>query len=95
MTWHAAAKARVERGRRFCQTSLSSHRKHYVIIGLVIVDILGIFADIFISLITCDMGTKDQPWVKPTQEALGYLGLAIASIFLVELALCFWAFGFR
>ena len=95
MSWHERARARVARGQRFSQEMLSSHRKHYVIIGLVVVDILGIFADIFISLITCDMGTRDEPWVAPTQKALGYLGLSIASVFLVELALCIWAFGFR
>lgn len=95
MGWRAAIKSRVQRGRQSCQKMLSSHRKHYVIIALVVVDILGIFADIFISLITCDMGTKKEPWVEPTQKALGYLGLSIACIFLVELALCFWSFGLR
>lgn len=95
MSRRATVKALVERSRRFCQAKLSSPKKHYVIITLVVIDVLGIFTDIAISLVTCEMGTEDKPWVKPTQRALGYLALSIASLFMVELMLCIWAFGHR
>lgn len=89
-----AVKSRIQRSREFSQNVLGSHKKHYVIIGLVTVDVLGIFTDIFINLITCDMGVGDEPWVAPTRRALTLMSLVISSIFMVELLASLWAFGF-
>ncbi len=57
---------------------LSSKAKHYVIMGT-----RGIGcsehspADIFVALISCDMGQEEEPWVGDTRESLHIVGLNI------------------
>ncbi len=72
---------------------LNSKQKHYVILGLVSLDVLAVLTDILISLVTCDLGTENEPWVNDVQEATKICGLVFSSLFLVELLLSVWAFG--
>lgn len=74
---------------------LNSKQKHYFILALVALDVMCILTDVFIALISCDTGRKDEEWVGRTREALEIPGLVFSCIFLIELLLCVWAFGFR
>ncbi len=79
--------------RKQCRAFLESKQKHYFILTLVSLDVMGILVDILVSLVTCDMGTSDEPWVESVQEVTKVCGLIFSSLFLVELGLCVWAFG--
>lgn len=65
-------------------------------LGLVSFDLLGIFADIIINLYQCD---KDDEGADPVwddvREALGIAGLVFSCLFMLELVLSVWAFGWR
>ncbi|KAK3935902.1 hypothetical protein QBC46DRAFT_396431 [Diplogelasinospora grovesii] len=74
---------------------LASKTKHYIILGLVALDVAGILADIFIALISCDLGESEEPWVESSRDALHVVGLIFSSLFLVELGLSIWAYGIR
>jgi len=74
---------------------LSSKIKHYIILGMVALDVAGVLADIFITLIACDLGKKDEEWVGRSQGILYLVGLVFSSLFLVELMVTVWAFGVR
>ncbi len=73
---------------------LSSRAQHYVVLGLVSCDLLGIFADIIINLYQCD-GEKTEPIWNDVRDGLGIAGLVFSCLFMVELILCVWAFGLR
>ncbi|KAK3682141.1 hypothetical protein B0T22DRAFT_470417 [Podospora appendiculata] len=79
--------------RRQARALLSSRAKHYVILAFVTVDVAAILADIFIGLITCDLGLEKETWVEEAKEALYFVGLTFSCLFLVELAVTVWAFG--
>ena len=81
---------RNEQMRRF----LVSKKKHYLVMTLVALDVIGLLADILIALIACDIGKKDEPWVGETRDGIQHAGLAFSCLFLLELILCVWAFGF-
>jgi len=74
------------------QVFLSSRAQHYIVLSLVTFDVLGIFADIFINLYQCEEGDQRPVWDK-TREALGTAGLVFSCLFLAELILSVWAFG--
>lgn len=84
-------KERRQKTREF----LTSKTKHYVILGMVALDVAGVLADIFITLIACDLGKKKEEWVEKSQEILYLVGLVFSSLFLVELMVTVWAFGIR
>ncbi|KAK3331939.1 hypothetical protein B0T19DRAFT_89436 [Cercophora scortea] len=79
--------------RRQTKALLASRAKHYVILAFVTVDVAAILADIFIGLITCDLGLEKEAWVEEAKEALYFVGLIFSCLFLVELAVTVWAFG--
>ncbi|CAK7272163.1 hypothetical protein SEPCBS119000_004980 [Sporothrix epigloea] len=81
--------------RRQSQRFLASTQKHYLILALVGIDVVAILAEILISLVACETGTKDRPWVDPALETFKIIGLVISSLFLVELLASLWAFGWE
>lgn len=85
-----AARRRVQ-----AREYLSSKQNHYLIMGLVALDVAGILADIFVTLIACDTGQRNEDWVNMTHYGFQVAGLVFSSLFLVELALSVWAFGLQ
>ncbi|KAH8196860.1 hypothetical protein TruAng_008973 [Truncatella angustata] len=85
--------SRYRRARRAAQKALSSKAKHWFILALIILDIAGILTDIFIALITCELGREGEPWVRPIRDGLTSLSLVLSCLFLVELILSLWAVG--
>jgi len=81
------------RWREKSKAYLSSTRKHYLILGLVSLDVVAILTDILVSLVACDLGTEDEPWVGDVQEATKICGLVFSCLFLAELIVTIWAFG--
>jgi voltage-gated hydrogen channel 1 len=73
---------------------LSSRAQHWTVLGLVSFDLLGIFADIIINLYQCD--EKDtSPFWDDVRNGLGIAGLVFSCLFMLELILSVWAFGWR
>ncbi|KAM7199345.1 hypothetical protein V8F20_005740 [Naviculisporaceae sp. PSN 640] len=89
------AQMRNEEGRHKAKEFLESKSKHYIILAMVVLDVAGILADIFISLMACDLGKKDDRWVQRSEEILYIVGVVFSSLFLVELLVTVWVFGFR
>jgi voltage-gated hydrogen channel 1 len=73
---------------------LSSRAQHWTVLGLVSFDLLGIFADIIINLYQCDEKDTDPIW-DDVRNALGIAGLVFSCLFMLELVLSVWAFGWR
>ncbi|KAI1459227.1 hypothetical protein F4805DRAFT_90058 [Annulohypoxylon moriforme] len=71
----------------------NSRTKHWILLVLIILDVAGILSDIFIALITCEIGVENDKWVAPTRSALTTFSLVMSCIFLVELALSMFADG--
>lgn len=88
-----------QRWRRRARKWLGSKYQHYLLISLIAIDVLCIFADIFISLYTCEEGKNTSKKVHhrldKTQEALAIISLVFSCIFLTELLITLWAFGWR
>lgn len=57
-------------------------------------DLLGIFADIIINLYQCDEKDTSPVW-DDVREGLGIAGLVFSCLFMLELVLSVWAFGWR
>ncbi|KAG4443450.1 hypothetical protein IFR05_001020 [Cadophora sp. M221] len=76
------------------QTFLSSRYQHYLVLGLVSFDLLGIFADILIELYQCDFPDASLQW-NTVKQGLGIAGLVFSCLFMVELVLSVWGFGWR
>lgn len=72
---------------------LTSKYQHYFVLGLVTLDVLSIFAEVFISLYTCEHGFA-KGW-DDARDALGIASLVFSCFFMVELLLSVWAFGLR
>lgn len=89
-TWSRRYKQRRERARIF----LSSKTQHAIILGLVSLDVLGIFADIFLNLYECEEGDPN-PKIDAVRNGLGIAGLVFSCLFLAELSMSIWAFGCR
>ncbi|KAH8670801.1 hypothetical protein BX600DRAFT_229663 [Xylariales sp. PMI_506] len=87
--------SRYRRVRRATQRFLTSRAKHWLILALIILDVAGILTDIFIALITCELGKEDEKWVEPTRDALTTFSLILSCLFLAELILSLWAEGLR
>ena len=73
---------------------LSSRAQHYTVLSLVSFDLLGIFADIIINLYQCDEGDTSPAW-DDVRTGLGIAGLVFSCLFMLELILSVWAFGWR
>lgn len=83
------------RWQRQTRSFLSSRTKHFVILGLVALDVGAILADIFIALVSCDLGQKEEEWVEQSRDALHIVGLVFSCLFVLELLVSVWAFGHR
>lgn len=83
------------RNQQRCQALLVSKQKHYFILALVALDVACLLTDILIALIDCDKRIKNDAWVPDVREALERAGLVFSCLFLAELILCLWAFGFK
>lgn len=83
------------RQRRKCRGLLISKQKHYLILALVALDVSCLLADIFIALIDCDKRIKNDAWVPAVREGLEDAGLIFSCLFMLELIMCLWAFGFE
>jgi len=73
---------------------LSSSAQHYTVLALVSLDLLGIFADIIINLYQCDEGDTNPMW-DDVRSSLGIAGLVFSCMFMLELILSVWAFGWK
>ncbi|KAL1835688.1 hypothetical protein VTJ49DRAFT_6207 [Mycothermus thermophilus] len=91
----AKFKAAHARRRTQAQDLLSSHTKHYFILGLVALDVCTILADLLVALIACDLDKEDEPWVAKTREVLHPISITFSSLFMAELLVTVWAFGWR
>ena len=80
--------------RQRIQDFLSSRAQHYTVLSLVSFDLLGIFADIIINLYQCDEGDTSPVW-DDVRGGLGIAGLVFSCLFMLELILSVWAFGWR
>lgn len=93
---HAQRHKRYKRIYNTCKSSvqdfLSSRAQHYTVLGLVSFDLLGIFADIIINLYQCDEKDTDPVW-DDVRNGLGVAGLVFSCLFMLELILSVWAFG--
>ncbi|KAK4211098.1 ion transporter [Rhypophila decipiens] len=87
------AQIKNREGQKRTREVLESKPMHYVILGLVALDVTAILADIFITLIACDLGKKDEEWIEWSEEILYFVGLVFSSLFLVELMASVWVFG--
>ncbi|KAI0007923.1 hypothetical protein F4779DRAFT_481771 [Xylariaceae sp. FL0662B] len=72
---------------------MDSRTKYWVILILIILDIAGILADIFIALVTCELGIRYDGWVTLMRGALANFSLGLSCIFMVELTLSLFADG--
>lgn len=80
---------------RWCGRVLASRRKHFLVMGIVALDVAALLANVFIQLIACEMHQADEPWVQNITRGLETLGLIFSCLFMVELGACLFAFGFR
>ncbi|KAI1098616.1 hypothetical protein F4804DRAFT_324292 [Jackrogersella minutella] len=71
----------------------NSRTKHWIVLVLIILDVAGILSDIFIALITCEIGIENDEWVAPTRNSLGIFSLVLSCVFLAELMLSVFADG--
>ena len=78
--------------RRSLKRFLSSRTHHYTILLLVSLDVSTIFTDIIISLFQCD-SSHEIPGQDKAREVLGIVGLVFSSLFMLELIILIWAFG--
>jgi hypothetical protein len=90
----SAFKTHYRHHRQWLQDFLSSRTQHFCVLGLVSLDLLGIFADIFINLYTCEEGEPSPTW-DAIRNGLGIAGLVFSCLFMLELILSVWAFGWR
>jgi hypothetical protein len=91
---HHGVDSVYQQARTRAKVFLASKSKHYAIMGLVSLDVLVLLTDIFVALIACDIGQKDERWVEQTREGLHLAGLIFSGLFMLELLLCVWSFGF-
>jgi len=74
---------------------LTTKTKHYIVMGLVALDVVAILADILVALIACDLHLDKEGWVGETREGLHITASVFSSLFLMELLATVWAFGPR
>ncbi|AEO64529.1 uncharacterized protein THITE_2110762 [Thermothielavioides terrestris NRRL 8126] len=83
------------RRRSQARALLSSRAKHYFVLGLVALDVTAILADLFVALVACDLGKTDEEWVTRAREILHPFALVFSTLFVAELGVTVWAFGWR
>ncbi|KAI1502650.1 hypothetical protein F5X99DRAFT_378744 [Biscogniauxia marginata] len=86
-------KSGYERARAATRRLFSSRAKHWAVLALIVLDVAGILADVFVALVTCELGRDREPWVAPTRAALTDFSLTMSCVFVLELALSVFADG--
>ena len=83
--------------RHFLRRYLTSKLGHYVVLALVTIDVASIFADLVIQTLRCERHGKaiEGHQYDDALEILGIVSLVISCLFVVELLVSVWAFGFR
>ncbi|KAI0431181.1 hypothetical protein F5Y09DRAFT_305392 [Xylaria sp. FL1042] len=76
----------MQRARAQTHRFFASRTKHWLVLTLILLDVAGILAEIFIALITCELHRRDEAWVAPTMRALMVFALTMSCVFMVELA---------
>lgn len=56
-------------------------------------DVTSILVDLFIALVACDLDKRHEAWVEKSDEVLHPIAVAFSSLFMVELGVSVWAFG--
>ncbi|KAM3501534.1 hypothetical protein MY10362_005483 [Beauveria mimosiformis] len=79
--------------RRTWARALASRRKHFLVMGIVALDVTTLLANIFLQLIACETQQADEPWVGTATTLLEVVGLVFSTAFMLELAACLCAFG--
>ena len=83
--------------RQRLQRFLTSKWGHYSVIILVSLDVAGIFANFIITMHICEHKAEKsfnrRAW-EHTNEFLDVLSLVFSCLFMLELLLSIWAFGF-
>jgi len=78
------------------QRVLSTRTHHTVVLVLIALDVLAIFADIFIDLSACGPHAAPQsPVAAAARQVLSIASLVFSCLFMAELTLYIWAFGWR
>ena len=85
---------KLHQTRGAAQRLFGTTTRHWIVLVLIILDVAGILTDIFISLITCELGKKDEPWVGRTRQILTTFSLVMSCIFMLELLLSVLVDGF-
>ena len=86
--------AQYTQSRQRLQRFLSTKTQHYCVLGLVALDVSCIFADIFINLYTCEKKNTNAKW-EHARDGLAIAGLVFSCLFMLELFMSVWAFGWR
>ena len=73
---------------------LTSKAGHYSVLLLVSLDVIGIFADLILQLMTCEGRVPGKSGAE-AQTALGWVSLVFSCLFMGELVASVWAFGGR
>ncbi|KAM4066101.1 ion transport protein [Hirsutella rhossiliensis] len=91
----AAVRRHVARLRKTGRRLLDSRKKHFAVMAVVALDAAALLANVFIRLIACEMRQDHEPWVQAVTSALETAALIISCLFMLELAACVFAYGFR
>lgn len=86
----------IPRWRRSARNFLAGRWGHYLVLGLVTIDVCCAFADFLIQLHVCELKHKyervDRDW-GITADVLGIASLVISCLFMVELLISVFSFG--
>lgn len=89
---HSRPRSTIARLRLHTQAVLSSPLGRYTILALIGLDISGVFAEFLVTSLACD-GSLPAHSAETGEAVLSVLSLTFSSIFMVELILTLWAFG--
>jgi hypothetical protein len=89
---HCRPRSTIARLRLLTQAVLSSPLGRYTILALIGLDISGVFAEFLVTSLACD-GSLSAHSAETAEAVLSVLSLTFSSIFMVELILTLWAFG--
>ncbi|KAF2721451.1 hypothetical protein K431DRAFT_284826 [Polychaeton citri CBS 116435] len=90
---HATSSA-VASVRRTTKRYLTSKTGHYSVIGLVALDVTAIFADLLLQSLICEGHIPAGPG-GDAQEVLGVFSLVFSCLFMLELLVSIWSFGWQ
>ncbi|KAI9750535.1 MAG: hypothetical protein M4579_006425 [Chaenotheca gracillima] len=89
---------RHTQARHRARSFLTSKLGHYAVLALVSLDVSCIFSDIFLELLACDKKDEpgpDPPGIQTGQEVLSVASILFSCLFLLELIVSVWAFGWK